>query len=284
MITQETKEFIQKLFSDGKSKAEISRITGVSAPTIKRIVENIKPKDEMIGKTFGRLTVMSVSPKDPSLASRCLRYNCLCECGKEVVVNGASLRSNHTTSCGCSRKGSNITDITGKVFGLLTAIRYIGTSTGDRRAVWLCECECGKEVEVNSHLLLGGHVTSCGCKKESLGEIKVSRILDELGYDYSKQYRIPECRLEKPLPFDFAVFEKEKLVLLIEYQGDIHYHSTGGWNTEDELLRRRERDEIKQEYCKNHNIPLLIIPYWDYNKIDIEYIKKGIDSGLQRNN
>lgn len=41
MITQEQKEYIQTLFSEGKSKAEISRITGVSTPTIRKIVSNI---------------------------------------------------------------------------------------------------------------------------------------------------------------------------------------------------------------------------------------------------
>lgn len=280
MITQEKKEYIQLLFSEGKSKAEISRITGVSTPTIKRIVSGMVQKDEMIGRTFGRLKVISSAPKDPTLASRCLRYNCICECGNELIVNGNSLRSNHTTSCGCARKGNNIKDISGQQFGLLTAIRCVGVETGDRRALWLCKCECGNEATINSHLLLGGHVTSCGCKKESLGEIRVSSILNELEYNYYRQYRFSDCRSDKPLPFDFAIFEKDKLVALIEYQGDIHYHSTGGWNTPERLAENQRRDQIKQNYCKTHGIPLLIIPYWDYEKLDAEYIKKGISSGL----
>lgn len=41
MITQEQTEYIQTLFSEGKSKTEISRITGVSTPTIRKIVSNI---------------------------------------------------------------------------------------------------------------------------------------------------------------------------------------------------------------------------------------------------
>ena len=234
----------------------------------------------MIGKTFGRLRVISIAPKDPTLASRCLRYCCICECGKELIVNGASLRSNHTTSCGCARKSNNIKNISGRKFGLLTAIQYTGVSSDDRRAMWLCKCECGNETIISSHLLLGGNITSCGCKKESLGEIKVAAILNELEYNYCKQYRFSDCRLEKPLPFDFAVFENDKLIALIEYQGDIHYHSTGGWNTQERLSENQKRDKIKQNYCKEHNIPLFIIPYWDYEKIDADYIKKGIHSGL----
>ena len=284
MITQEKKEYIQLLFSEGKSKAEISRITGVSTPTIKRIVSGMVQKDEMIGRIFGRLKVMSIAPKDPTLASRCLRYRCICECGNELIVNGGSLRSNHTTSCGCARKGSNIKDISGQKFGLLTVIQWAGESAEDRRAMWLCKCECGNETTINSHLLLSGHVTSCGCKKESLGEIKVTSVLNELEYNYCKQYRLSDCRLDKPLPFDFAIFENNKLIALIEYQGDIHYHTTGGWNTQERLIENQKRDKIKQDYCKEHNIPLFIISYWDYEKIDADYIKKGIYSGLQKHN
>ena len=280
MITQEKKEYIQTLFLEGKNKTEISKITGVSSPTIRKILANINQKDEMIGKTFGRLTVIDLAPKDSTLVNRCLRYVCICDCGTELTVNGSSLRSGHTTSCGCARKGANVKNISGKKFGLLTAVKYTGTNTDDRRAIWLCRCECGKEIETNSHLLLSGHITSCGCKKESLGEVRVAEVLDELEYNYCKEYRFSDCRLEKPLPFDFAIFEDKKLIALIEYQGDIHYHTTGGWNTQDRLEENQKRDKIKQEYCKKRNIPLLIIPYWDYEEIDIEYIKKGIHSGL----
>ena len=150
----------------------------------------------------------------------------------------------------------------------------------EHRAIWLCTCSCGREVSVNSHLLLSGHTTSCGCKKESCGELKITSVLKEMGCDFQKQYKIPECSNIRPLPFDFAIFENGKLVALIEYQGDIHYHSTGGWNTKERLLENQERDKIKASYCRSNNIPLLIIPYWDYDKIDKEYIKKGINSGL----
>ena len=31
------------------------------------------------------------------------------------------------------------------------------------------------------------------------------------------------------------------------------------------------------EYCDKNNIPLIEIPYWDYNKLDINYLKELID-------
>ena len=93
MITQDKKDYIQKLFAEGKSKPEISKTVGVSAPTVRRVLEGIEKKNDMLGQTFGKLTVISIAPKDPTLSSRCLRYFCRCECGEELIVNSNSLKT-----------------------------------------------------------------------------------------------------------------------------------------------------------------------------------------------
>lgn len=54
----------------------------------------------LLGKKFGRLTVIEKA-EDKGVVSRWL---CLCECGKEVVVSTNSLRTGHSTSCGCKRE------------------------------------------------------------------------------------------------------------------------------------------------------------------------------------
>ena len=36
----------------------------------------------------------------------------------------------------------------------------------------------------------------------------------------------------------------------------------------DELLERQKKDGIKRTFCKKKNIPLLEIPYWDYDNIE----------------
>lgn len=114
MLSQEKINLIHQLYSEGKSKTEIVKITGCAASTIKKYVQDIDNNkvDDMIGKTFGKLIVLSRAPKDNNAANRCIRYFCKCECGNIVNVNGAALRSGHTTSCGCSRKGTTIKDLT----------------------------------------------------------------------------------------------------------------------------------------------------------------------------
>ena len=53
--------------------------------------------DEMVGKKFGRLTVI----KYEDTANNVSRWRCLCGCGKETVVYGCHIRSGHTRSCVC---------------------------------------------------------------------------------------------------------------------------------------------------------------------------------------
>jgi hypothetical protein len=54
----------------------------------------------VIGKTFGRLKVISENPvRSPS---RERRYDCLCSCGKTITRRGGVLRSG-VQSCGCLR-------------------------------------------------------------------------------------------------------------------------------------------------------------------------------------
>jgi len=55
---------------------------------------------DMIGKKFGRLTVISLSENITKRDSS-RHYKCLCDCGKTVVVSGNNLRNSHTKSCGC---------------------------------------------------------------------------------------------------------------------------------------------------------------------------------------
>lgn len=55
-----------------------------------------------------------------------------------------------------------VKDITGKKFHRLTAIKRVG-SNKEGRAIWLCKCDCGKEIVVSGVLLRNGAVKSCGC-------------------------------------------------------------------------------------------------------------------------
>ena len=59
--------------------------------------------DINIGDKFGRLKVIEYDGyyKKEGTKEKRHYYKCLCDCGKEVVVNGWDLRGGRTTSCGC---------------------------------------------------------------------------------------------------------------------------------------------------------------------------------------
>ena len=278
MLSQKKINLIQQLYKSGMTKTEISKKIPCSIPTVTKYTEKtINSKtDEMIGKKFGKLTVLSLISKDETLKSRCLRYKCQCECGKIVEVNGNSLRTGHTTSCGCSRRGANIKNLSNQRFGLLV-VQDLAYVNNNRRAVWNCKCDCGNIVQVSSHELLSNHTISCGCKRRSAGEIKIEELLKQMKLNYCIEYRIENCKNKRTLPFDFAIFDdNNQLLVLIEYQGDIHFKTTSGWNTKERFQEQQKRDKIKRQYCKQNNIKLIEIPYVDYNILNINYLRKVI--------
>lgn len=56
---------------------------------------------DMIGKSFGRLTVIERAENTKRGQAR---WKCLCDCGNITIVNGYELRSFGIKSCGCYRK------------------------------------------------------------------------------------------------------------------------------------------------------------------------------------
>ncbi len=58
-------------------------------------------KHDIIGNKYGQLTV--IKELDRSKYNR-RTYLCRCECGNEIIIDGGSLISGHTISCGCIKQ------------------------------------------------------------------------------------------------------------------------------------------------------------------------------------
>ena len=61
---------------------------------------------ELEGKRFGNLVVQRRVENDKR--SRCSRWLCKCDCGKEVIMRGYTLTSGHSKSCGCKNVEATI--------------------------------------------------------------------------------------------------------------------------------------------------------------------------------
>lgn len=57
-------------------------------------------------------------------------------------------------------------DLTGQRFGRLLVVRY--SDTQNRRARWLCRCDCGNEAIIAGKSLRSGATTSCGCRNREV--------------------------------------------------------------------------------------------------------------------
>lgn len=228
----------------------------------------------ILGQKFGRLLVLEeyLLPQKNGKNQRFCK--CKCDCGAIVEVSASHLKSGHSQSCGCYNKEivserAVIKEI-GNRYGKLVVIKEAGRDKNGR-TLWKCQCDCGNIKIVLGKTLRAGLCHSCGCIR-SRGEMKVSKALMELNFHYKQEYTFDDLYFYEgwPLRFDFAILQEDKVVALIECQGEQHYHNIDFF--EDKNLQLR--DELKRNYCKKNNIPLVEIPYTDYDKIDIEYIRR----------
>jgi hypothetical protein len=113
--------------------------------------------------------------------------------------------------------------------------------------------------------------------KASRGEIKIFDILTAAGLNFKEEYSFPDLTSATGhvLRFDFAVFDDNgELDFLIEYQGIQHYEAKSKFGGISGLRTQQFNDMKKREYCKKHNITLVLVPYWDEGRVNYDYIMK----------
>lgn len=227
---------------------------------------------DIIGQKFGYLTVLSHIPPDSKL--------CLCDCGNIIKVKTSNLINGNTKSCGCYQKQrtseTSLKSLIGQRFGKLTVIKRVENNRYNQ-VCYLCKCDCGGELITSADHLRKGNTNSCGCIK-SKGEMRVAQWLQKHNIHYQAQYSFDDIFLSsgrRPF-FDFALLdENNNVIMIIEYQGIQHYQSTGGWNTQENHENTIQRDNEKRIALKNKNIPLIEIPYWEFDNVD-SFLQKSV--------
>ena len=128
---------------------------------------------DLTGKRFGRWTVKYLVCKHRENGAPATIWHCVCDCGTEKDVRASNLIFGGSKSCGCLSKecsGKTAKNILGMRFGMLTVIKK--SESKNKRATWLCRCDCGKEVIVKGNSLLNGNTRSCGClRKEKVRDL-----------------------------------------------------------------------------------------------------------------
>ena len=242
---------------------------------IERVKENALQYD-LTGQRFGRLTVIK---RTDERNHGSVVYECLCDCGNTIKVMSQSLKDGGTRSCGCLQSETSKKigiqvglryDLTGQKFGKLTVLERIRVE--GKGIYYKCLCDCGNTTIIAANHLKNGHTTSCGCIN-SKGELKISQILRKNNIPFEMQKTFNECRnpkTNKLFKFDFYVDNK----YLIEYDGIQHFKyrtdNSALWNDKENFEKTQERDNFKNQYCKDNNIPIIRIPYTKYDTLCLE--------------
>lgn len=242
----------------GLRKGESTCCDRRTCPNKKELFENLR------GQVFGRLIV--IEPTENRI-NKSVVWKCQCECGNEKMVSATLLKTGKTKSCGCLKeetdrmpKGNTI-DMLDQKFGHLTVIARDG-SDKNGQAKWLCECDCENHTRISvlGNNLRGGHTRSCGCERASHGEQDIAKILLEYHIPFETEISFFNYENGHRAPFDFYINKH----YLIEFDGethDINYAQKHGWCTEENIKKQLKRDAIKNQWCKDNNIPLIRIPY-----------------------
>lgn len=237
-----------------------------------------RPKDitSILNQKFGRLTVIERDLTKPSGHQKESYWKCICDCGKEVSVTKKSLINGKTKSCGCYRSEvttkKNTLDLTNKRYGKLIALENTFELTKHRSYIWKCLCDCGNICYHSAEELQSNKVGSCGCKLISKGEYIIQSLLNDNNISFSREFTFPDLKNPKTnvaLRYDFALFENNQLIKLIEFDGEQHFKDKSDF-FRDTLEEIQQRDVIKNNYALNKKIPLIRIPYWELENLTIE--------------
>lgn len=207
------------------------------------------------------------------------RYDAKMRC-KHLICGNIFLFTPHKFLLGrrcphCAANRPKNTKMFSKEVNTLTNGEYevLGEYVNSTTNIEILHKECGKSFSMTpSSFLTGSRCLMC---KSSKGEKKIRDFLINNSIKFDSEVRFDDCRNKLPLPFDFGILNEDgDYFLLIEYDGIQHFKPTGRV-TKDILKETQKRDEIKNKYCKDNGIPLLRIPYWDYDNIE-EILKKEI--------
>jgi DNA-directed RNA polymerase subunit RPC12/RpoP len=140
---------------------------------------------------------------------------------------------------------------------------YNITKSSNKSVWWVC-----KKCKHNWESIIGNRNRGVGCPKcsESKGEKVISNWLEDnlIHFRSQKEFDGLVGIGGGNLSYDFFLPNKN---ILIEYQGEFHDGSAGGYSLIN-LEKQQEHDKRKREYAESHNIYLLEIWHWDITNIE----------------
>lgn len=196
-----------------------------------------------------------------------IKIHCYCNKHKEKGIQYLdyyNLKNNKRGCIYCVGRGRTQESLQAEFDELHTNITIINFN---QYSDILVKCnKCKNEWQTSGVNILSGH--RCPKCAKSNYEKTVENILQNNLIQYIPQYKFNNCKDKSHLPFDFYLTEYD---VLIEVDGEGHFKPINfrGISDEDALesyLITKKHDKIKTDYCMAHNIKLIRIPYYMFNK------------------
>lgn len=283
------------------TKVLASRLLSGKTKSCGHLKHQHKPRKDLIGKHFGRLTVIEHSNKDKY-------WICQCECGNIKEIYEYNLLKGKTNSCGCLHKeivhNALYENLIGNVYGRW---KVIGESEKGSQYC-KCKCSCGTIKDVFKNSLKNGESTSCGCYKKEVtsqffslnlqgqrfGKLTVlQRAGSFVGKDntkYSTWLCQCDCGNKKIVrghdlirgtvsSCGCLISKGEYLVRQILLKNNILFDTQYSFND----LRSNKNYPLKFDFAVfNENRDILCLIEYQGEQHDIEYSKYHIDFGKQQ--
>lgn len=233
----------------GCKKCRIEKFKISNTKTQDEYIEEVKlknPNIEVIGEY--------VDAKTKSL-HKCLIHNIIWDALPTNILKGCGCYQclkEKISDKNCASHNEYIVKLSNKNPNIVVLEEYLGTEIKIKHKCKVCEHKWDAKP--------GNILAGKGCPKcnESHGEKNISNYLNANNITYISQYTFDDCKDKRKLPFDFYIPE---LNICIEYDGEQHFKAVSHFGGKEGLRIRQLHDQIKTDYCKNNNIPLLRIKY-----------------------
>lgn len=222
--------------------------------------------DNLLGKQFGKLRVLALSPDTDDFGK--LQWLCKCSCGTVVEVLGDYLINGTITACDYYRhtekinhdKRGNPANMLGRRSGKLTVISSTFERDPNNGSIkWKCQCDCGNITYVSTTHLKNRTVRSCGCLRSMCH--KKNRYIK-----HQDSYIVYDDKGDK---FTIDAEDKKKI--------DTNYWTHHGNEKQFYSSRRENQDRlplwrvILNDYSPDSKITFINKDKSDYRKSNLKY-------------
>ena len=140
----------------------------------------------------------------------------------------------------------------------------LGKYEGTHTPIELKHLVCNHKFNMEPNAFIRGErCNKCAKLASSRGERAITKYLTKNNIPYKYGFRIPDLKDKQSLHFDFWLPQYQTA---IEYDGQQHYMPVnfGGIDQEQaeyHFNKTVKHDQMKNQYCKDHDINLIRIPY-----------------------